>query len=119
MAPTHRSSDVIRAGDYIGPDRRLVTTNGNGRDWTSLKAWAQAIGLIGIPGAISIWLVYVLGTEIPKVVQKLDVLIVETRLNREKIAEQIELTNTQIRIAQRTCSNSAKDDNARQKCFDK
>lgn len=108
-------SSTINSKNYNGLDRRA---NGNGRDWTSLKAWAQAIGLIGIPGTIAIWLVYVLSTEIPKVVQELHLLQVETRMNREKIAEQIELTNELIRITQRTCSNSAKDDNARQKCFD-
>lgn len=108
---------TIESESYAGPDRRTYVTNG--RDWTSLKSWAQAIGLIGIPGTIAIWLVYILSTELPKAVQELHLLQTETRMNREKIAEQIELTNTLIRIAQRTCSNSAKDDNARQKCFDK
>ena len=112
-----RAPAMIATDGYNGPDRR--ETNGNGRDWTSLKAWAQAIGLIGIPGAISIWLVYVLGTQVPNIVKELQVLAAETRQNREKISEQIELQNTLIRIGQRTCSNSAKDDNARQKCFDK
>lgn len=109
--------NLIESESYNGPDRRSLVTNG--RDWMSLKTWAQVIGFVGIPGAVTIWLVYVLSTEIPKAIQELHLLQVETRMNREKISEQIELTNTLIRIAQRTCSNSAKDDNARQKCFDK
>jgi hypothetical protein len=114
-----RDDRYISSGGYSGTDRRHSNGNGNGRDWTSLRAWAQAIGVVGIPGAIAVGLVYVGATEIPRLSRQQEQILTEIRLSREATATQNELLNTLIRIAQRTCSNAAKDDNARQKCFDK
>lgn len=113
----------ISVGGYTGNDRRMPPQqngNGNGRDWTSLRAWAQAIGYIGIPGAIAIGLVYVGATEIPRLARQQQEILSEIRLSREQQTQQNELLNSLIRISQRTCSNAAgKDENARQKCFDR
>lgn len=114
-----RGDHYINVPSYSGKDRRESNGNGNGRDWTSLRAWAQAIGVVGIPGAIAVGLVYVGATEIPRLARQQEQILTEIRLSREATASQIELLNTLIRIGQRTCSNAAKDDNARQKCFDK
>jgi len=91
----------------------------DGKDWTSLRAWSQAIGIIGIPGTIAIFLVYVGATEVPRIARNQELLLRELQRTQEQMAEQIELSNTLIRIAQRACSNSAKDDNALQRCFDR
>lgn len=95
------------------------TPTSNGRDWTSLRSWANAIGIVGIPGAIAIFLVYIGATEVPKLVRAVEQAVAETRTTRELMQEQHELTQQLIRMVQRTCSNTAKDDNARQRCFDK
>jgi len=95
--------------------------NGNGRelrDWTSLRAWSQAIGIIGIPGAIAIFLVYIGATEIPRMTRQQELLLQEIKTTQSKIDELSALMRVSIRIAQSTCLNSARDDNARQRCFD-
>ncbi len=92
--------------------------NGDGRDWTSLKAWANAVGVVGIPGAIAFFLVYMGATYIPKMVSNMDVINVELQHSREVLREHIAQTDRLIRIIQRTCSNAAKDETARQRCFD-
>ena len=102
---------------YTGPERR--NGNGNGKDWTSLKAWAQAIGVVGIPGAIAIGLVYVGATQLPMLVRQIDVLTLEVRQNRDAIREHDAHVQMLVRIAQKACMNSAKDDAARQSCFDR
>ena len=89
-----------------------------GRDWTSLKAWSQAVGFIGIPGTIAIFLVYVGATEVPRIARQQELLLQEIGKTQSKLDELISLTRTSIRIAQSSCLNSARDDNARQRCFD-
>lgn len=85
----------------------------------TVKAWAQAIGIIGIPGAIAGYLVYMGSTELPRISRQNDTIIAEVRQSRERTEQLIDLTNTLIRVAQRSCSNAARDDNARQRCFDR
>ncbi len=85
----------------------------------TLKAWAQVIGLVGIPGVIAFWLVWVGSTELPRIGRQQETLIVETKQLRERQEQTIELIGTLIRVTQRACSNAARDDNARQRCFDR
>ena len=99
-----------------------TTPRGNGNSngsWTSLKAWSQAIGIIGIPGAIAIFLVYVGATEIPKIARQQEQLHTAVQDNRARLAELAAIADDLTRHMQRICSNTAKDDDARQRCFDK
>lgn len=108
----------VNVTNYAGPDRREHARNGsNGRDWTSLRAWAQAIGVVGIPGAIALWLVYMGSTEIPKLIKGQAEIITEIRLQRQETAELKIQTNALIRVARIACANAAKDDNARSNCY--
>ncbi len=96
-----------------------IDGNGNRGDWTSLKAWANAIGIVGIPGAIAVFVVYMGATELPKLVKATEQAVVETRAMREVLEEQRDVLERLIRMTQRTCNNAAgKDENARQRCFD-
>jgi len=110
----------------VGPWRMTtldIDKRPNGRepqkDWTSLRAWSQAIGIIGIPGTIAIFLVYMGASEVPRLARQQELMLREIQATQAQIAELVDLTATLIRIAQRSCSNSAKDDNARQRCFDR
>ena len=98
---------------------RPVPPATNGRDWTSLRSWSQAIGIIGIPGAIAIFLVYVGATEIPKIARQQEQLQTAVNDNRARLAELNVIADDLMRHLQRICSNTAKDDDARQRCFDK
>lgn len=99
---------------------RNGSTNGNGNGgWTSLKAWSSAIGLVGIPGTIAIFLVYVGANRVPQIERQIEVLIVkqeEIIRNQEQLLVTL---NEMIRVTQRACSNAARDENARQRCFDR
>lgn len=87
-------------------------------DWTSLKAWSQAIGIIGIPGAIAFWLVYTLSTELPRISRQQEVIIAESQQLRIAVTQLTQVVNGLSRTARQACYNAAKDDNARQRCFD-
>ena len=90
----------------------------NGRDWTSLKAWASAIGVIGIPGTIAVFLVYIGATEIPKITRATDLAVVEIRANQRIMNEHTMQLDRILRMAQRICANTAKTDEQRERCFD-
>jgi len=92
--------------------------NGGGSDWSSLKSWAQAIGFVGIPGAIAVYVVLVGSQWLPDIVREQQATRQEMKQTREQVSELVALTNSLIRISQRACSNAAKDDHARQRCFD-
>lgn len=72
---------------------------------TLLKAWASAIGIVGIPGAIAIFLVYVGASEIPKLTRGVEQAINESRQTRAILEHQIQQTQRLIEIAQRTCAS--------------
>ena len=105
----------VDAPDYQGPDRREL--NGNG-GWTSLKAWANAIGVVGIPGAIAIYGVYIAATYVPSIVRNGELAIIEIRQNRDVLREHIVQTDKLIRVVRQTCYNAAKDANAQRACYD-
>ena len=109
--PRPRTDTVPR---YTGAERRHA--NGNG--WTSLRGWAQAIGIVGIPGAIAIFLVYIGAATIPTLVRQLEVVLTEIRQNGQLIRESNAHGERLLRLAQKSCVNAAKDDQARQNCFD-
>jgi hypothetical protein len=99
-----------------GDQAPRTTDNGNG--WTSLKAWSSAIGLVGIPGTIALFLVYDGATrraELERQFQAIQIKQDQTLENQRLLAEQMQ---TQIRVTVRACSNAAKDDAARARCFD-
>lgn len=111
----------VQSTDYAGPDRRNGLGNGNGNEWKSLTAWANAMRIVGIPGAIAIFLVYVGATEVPKLATAINVAITEIRLVHELFREHVDQTTHLIHIAERACRNAAKaakDDYARDHCGD-
>ena len=85
----------------------------------AIKAWAQAIGILGIPGAIAVYLVYMGSTELPQIRKQNDTIISEMRQGRERTEELIQLLKINNRIGQQACWNAARDDNARQRCFER
>ena len=97
---------------------REPRVNGGNGEWTSLKAWANAIGVVGIPGAIALFVVYLGATQLPKLVTAVETAIVEVRRTQDLIREHSMQTDKLIWVARQTCWNAAKDDDARRKCYD-
>jgi hypothetical protein len=95
---------------YDGDDRRETHL---------LPWWVRAIAVIGIPGAIAVFLVYVGATEIPKIKTEIVATRVEV-LNLQRLTnEHVEQNAAMYRMLQRICSNTAKNEDAKQRCFDK
>jgi hypothetical protein len=92
--------------------------NGSG-DWTALRAWADAIARVGIPGAIALFVVYLGATQLPKLVIAVETTIVEIRMSRDLLREHMLQTSKQTWILQQTCWNSANGDIvAQRKCYE-
>lgn len=89
-------------------------TNGH----LGLPLWARVIALVGIPGAIALFTVYMQTVTLPALqrdVQTLRFSYEKTQdTQRELLARQAEI----IRLMQRVCSNTAKSDQERARCFD-
>lgn len=98
----------------------------NGSDSSMLKQWANAIGIVGIPGAIAIFLVYVGATEIPKLSRGVEQAIIESKQTQAMLERQIEQTQVLIAVTQRTCASVAvlakteeAKEMAREKCYER
>lgn len=92
----------------------------NGTDGSlGLPWWVRAIALIGIPGAIAVYLVWIGATEVPQI--KAEELSIKTEVieNQRLMREHAEDTAAIYRMLVRVCSNTAKTEFERQRCFEK
>jgi hypothetical protein len=75
--------------------------------------------MVGIPGTLVFFLVWVGADYLPKMYSEL----MAMRLESEKTRLVLQQQNTQLemnyRLLQRICSNVAKNDDDRQRCFDR
>lgn len=101
----------IDTDDYSGADRR----NGNG----VLPWWVRAIAVVGIPGALALYLVYVGAQLAPRILATAEAAHSESIRTRELLREHIQSEEQMYRLLQRICSNAARGDDDRQRCFDK
>lgn len=80
--------------------------------------WVRAVAIIGIPGMLAIYLVYIGAQELPSIRRAAEQSEKEVLRNREVIsslATQVEALGRQV---QRICYNTAKTDAERDRCFD-
>lgn len=107
------STKHIETSTYSGVDRR------NGADLWPLPLWIRAVAVVGIPGAIAIFLTWVGANEVPRIKTQVQSTYDEVLRNREIIREHTEQSAAMYRMLQRICSNTAKSDDERQRCFDR
>jgi hypothetical protein len=74
----------------------------NGID--SLQPWVKAVGIVGVPGLIAIYLVYVLATGFP------DALAAHARESKTDSARV-------LRVLQQICVNTSDNQSSRDACF--
>src|SRR5262245_6820366 len=101
---------------YAGPERR---SDENGGPLGGLPPWAKGIAVIGIPGAIALFLVWVGSQSLPKLEAELTAMRLESEKNRLVVQQQVTQTEQVYRILQRICSSLAKSDEERGRCFDR
>lgn len=108
---------------YEGPERRSHERYSdddyrNGSPFSGLPLWSRVVAMVGIPGAIAIFLVWTGASVLPKMHAEMQATRIENeraRLMYEEKSQQIERT---FRLLQRICSSVAKSEDERQRCFD-
>ena len=85
---------------------------------SNLPLWARTITFVGIPGAIALYLVYIMSQTLPSILLGVEVLKQEAIKGREISQEQLAKQQDMYRLQQRICSNTAKDTLERGQCFD-
>lgn len=101
-------------GRYEGPERREETNVLSG-----LPVWVRAAAVLGVPSLIALFLVWVGARELPRMNQELIVQRQEVQKNREMYQEHLHQQEEIYRLMQRICSNTAKSELERQRCFDR
>lgn len=90
----------------------------NGDLIRSLPVWARVLALIGIPGAIAVFLVWQGASELPRLTRQQAELAAEIA----RLQERVQLLQVNIatnrRMLQRICVNTGKTEEERERCFD-
>lgn len=101
------------------PRPHYSQSNGNGNGLGGLPPWARAAAIVGIPGTIAMFLVWMGASEVPRISARVE-------QNQTSINTLIELNRQQerrteelVRLLQRLCSNTARSADDRQRCFDR
>jgi hypothetical protein len=90
----------------------------NGSDWTSMPWWVRAIAVIGVPGVLTLYLVYSGVQEVPATRRASEQAVQEILRNREIMREHEIREQSNFRLLQRICINTAKTQDERNSCFD-
>lgn len=85
---------------------------------TGVPSWVKAIAAIGIPGVIALFLVWQGAKQLPKIEERQVAIEKSMIQTQEAIRQQAARMDQMYRMLQRICSNTAKSEDDRQRCFD-
>lgn len=105
------------APEYEGPERRASSSH-NGA-FAGLPLWSRVIAIVGIPGTLCFFLIWVMADYMPKMYAELVSLRMEAEKSRLIDQQQATQLEQNYRLLQRICSNVSKTDEERQRCFDR
>jgi len=77
------------------------------------------VAVVGIPGGIALFLVWIGATYIPKIQTELASSRIEAEKNRLAVERQVNQNEESFRLLQRICAEIAKSDDGRARCFDR
>lgn len=80
--------------------------------------WVKAIAVVGIPGVIALFLVYQVANQLPKLEERQVSIEKSLEQQRQAIDREVVKMDQMFRMLQRICSNTAKSEDDRQRCFD-
>lgn len=110
---------MARGRAYDGPERRDYP-NGNGNGLLNgLPGWAKVVAVIGIPGALAFFLVWMNAQTLPSMQEQLIRQGEQAKRTQDMILEHGRQSEDLLRLMQRICANTAKDDTREQRCFDR
>jgi hypothetical protein len=101
---------------YTGPERRAAVESG---PFAGLPQWAKVISIVGIPGGIALFLVWVGAQSLPEIKTELVAYRMEAERARQAIQQQTQQSEQIYRMLQRICAEVAKTDEGRARCFDR
>src|SRR5262245_58534823 len=101
---------------YAGPERRASEDIG---PFAGLPQWAKVISIVGIPGGIALFLVWIGAQSIPEIKTELVAYRMEAERARQAIQQQTQQSEQIYRMLQRICAEVAKTDEGRARCFDR
>ncbi len=100
---------------YDGPDRRAPEVGSvAGLPWL-----VKAIGFVGFPAAIAAYLIYIGAASLPAIQANMQTLAADHKRTLELVSDHIRQQEDVLRMLQRVCSNTAKNDVEKQRCFDR
>lgn len=102
---------------YEGPERRDASDN-NGL-LAGIPAWIRAIAIVGIPGAIALWVVWIGSQTLPEMTKEMVAVRAELAHTNQLLTESQQRSENLYRMMQRVCSASARTDEVRSACFDR
>src|SRR5262245_42753575 len=86
--------------------------------FVGLPLWSRVVAMVGIPGAIAFFLVYIGAMQVPRIAAALEGLHVEAAQIHVTLAAMQKEQEDTYRLLQRICSSIAKTDEERSRCFD-
>lgn len=108
-----------RRRDDAPPDARWDGNGGAGDQWlVGVPAWVKAVAVVGIPGVIALFLVYQVASQLPKIEERQAAIEKSLDDERESVKAQSAKMDQMFRTLQRICSNTARTEDDRQRCFD-
>lgn len=84
-----------------------------------LPVWLRAATIIGIPGVIALYLVWVGASILPSMSRDMDAIKAIVAANQKSLNDAEIVMDAQYRLLQRICSRVSKTDEERAGCFDK
>jgi hypothetical protein len=88
-------------------------------DYIPFPAWLKAIVTLGVPGAIAVFLVWVGSQELPRLNREALLTHAEVVQLKDETRAVLDQLQINYRMLQRLCANTAKNDDDRNRCFDK
>lgn len=84
-----------------------------------IPIWARIVALIGIPGAIAIFLVGVGASEIPRLTREVAASRQEMETMQDLLRTHIQQNDETLRLMRWICAGVAKNEPDRRQCFEK
>lgn len=115
-APRNDGKHTVDRDGYEGPNRRQESPI----DWLQgLPVWARVLFILGPIGAIAVFLVWKGANDLPDIHRQVVLNHTEIIAIRQALADHQQQTDAIYRQLQRICSNTAKTEYERQRCFDR
>ncbi len=101
-------------------DRRQEARRLNDDNLVANLPWlVKAVGFVGFPAAIAAYLIYIGAATLPALQANMTTIAADHKRTLELVSEHIHQQEDVLRMLQRVCSNTAKNDVEKQRCFDR